>query len=465
MAPQKHRRSPLFIVLLTLLSLFVVVGVAASIFSFRPSAETSQTTSPANTEQQAHQTSETSAQAEQPLDANATPTSEAEASGAGVDAGAGDTSANGSATTDGSGSSTHSAANVNPVEINVFMVGDILIHSGVWASGDQGDGTFNFDHLFSHIAPDLAQADLKILDQETILGGTEMGLSGYPSFNSPQEVGVAEAAAGFNMILRASNHSMDMGNAGIRSELSFWRDNYPNIEVVGAVMPEETTAAEDGPHYYEKDGFKIAVLNYTYDLNGYEDPSDAVCEIDWDQIQKDVTIAENTADLTIVCPHWGEENSNIPTEDQRALAQAMAEWGADLILGNHPHVIQPVELITLGNGHQVPVYWSVGNFVSTMLDPGNMIGGMAKVRLVKDGQGARVTNYGFEPIVTHQGYGTDMTTYPLREYTDDLAWTTTYQMAAGSVMPEWVQQYCSEVLGEQYDPSSYQLSVSLDNAA
>ena len=352
---------------------------------------------------------------------------------------------------------------VEPVTVRAIMIGDILVHRGVWESGERGDGTRNYDHLFAHVRDQLAAADLKIVDQETVLGGDKFEISGYPMFNSPQEVGDAEVAAGFNCILRASNHSMDVWDDGLTSELTFWRTKHPEMLVVGAVMPGVETAAEAGPVYYEKDGFRIAILNYAEDLNGMPDYSDAVCEISEEQLRRDIAIAEENADLTIVCPHWGEEGSFTPNTFQRTYAQLMCDLGVDVVFGNHPHVMQPVQLLLSTDGsHSMPIFWSVGNFVSTMIDPENMVAGIGGVTMVKDRDGARVVSYDMTPIITHRGYGDEMTTYLLDDYNDYLASTNAWWGTEELPYPDWCNKLCSQILGEQYDMTTHRLRVELE---
>ena len=124
-------------------------------------------------------------------------------------------------------------------EVTILMIGDVLVHEGVWRSGEREDGTRDYEHLFAHVADLVAGADVAIVDQETILGGTGLGLSSYPTFNSPQEIGSAEAAAGFDVVLHANNHALDKGMEGIGAELAFWRSEHPEVAVTGMADSEE----------------------------------------------------------------------------------------------------------------------------------------------------------------------------------------------------------------------------------
>ena len=344
-----------------------------------------------------------------------------------------------------------------PVTIDICMVGDVLLHPSVYNSGLQADGTYNFSHLFANVSDEVSACDLALVDQETILGGTALGLSGYPVFNGPQEVGDAEVEAGFDVVLRATNHTMDKGYDGIHSELEFWRTAHPEVAVVGCTDPQVEEPDADRPIYvYEKDGFRVAVLNYTYGLNGYEDPKGAVAILDEASVREDCKLARESADIVVVCPHWGTENVTGPDEEQQRWAKIFLECGVDVVFGNHPHVMGPVEVMTGGDGHAMVCYWSVGNFISGMDAPQNMIGGMARVTLERDATGAcRVASYGMKPLVTHINPANE-TTYFLADYTDELAATSKFP----SVTPDWAQELCADVLGSAYNREKSELLVT-----
>lgn len=353
------------------------------------------------------------------------------------------------------GSSSHATAIVSDatapqdqeVTIRLAMVGDVLVHRPVWESGQQADGTYQYDHLFVQVAPDIQAADVALVNQETVLGGTELGLSSYPTFNSPQEVGDAEAAAGFDVICKATNHTVDKGTAGIGNELAFWRERHPGVAVVGAADSQETY---DTIYVYEKDGFKVAILNYAYGTNGIPLPADnpwAVHLLDENAIRADVARAQELADLVVVSPHWGTEYVAGPDAMQQQYADLFCELGVDVVIGTHPHCLGPVEVRTRADGHQTLIYYSLGNFVSAQNQQElTAVGGLAEVTLVKDAEGARVADYELWPTVTHMAAGTSYTTYKLADYTDELA----AQNRAG-ITRQGCEDLCASVLGSSYD--------------
>lgn len=355
-------------------------------------------------------------------------------------------------------------AQPSPVEIDLTMVGDVLMHKGVYQSGLQADGSYNFDHVWAHVRGSFQGQDLVVANQETPMGGADLGYSGYPSFNGPQEMGDAEAAAGVNVVLKATNHAMDRGYQGIAGELAFWRTSHPEVAVIGE---RDVLAADPGtlddPYLFEKDGFKVALVNYTFGTNGIPDPQGAVSHLDADRIAANVQRArEEGADLVVAFPHWGTEYVASPTDGQRSWADVFLQAGVDVVIGGHPHVLEPVEVLTREDGHSMVCYWSVGNFVCTQAEDPDLVGGMAQLRLVKDASGARVAQYALVPLVVHKGSGADMTTYLLRDYTADLAASN---RGNTSLTPDKAQGICQEVLGDAYDPAACELRVTLDEAA
>ncbi len=314
--------------------------------------------------------------------------------------------------------------NKNPAsEVTLLAVGDNLIHIEVVQSGRQEDGTLNYDHLYSNLKEEIAAADIAVVNQETILGGDDFAYSGYPNFNSPTEIGDALVNAGFDVVLQATNHTMDMGLKGIENTFTYWKTN-PEIHVLGI---NETEEASDKITVIEKNGIKLAMLNYTYSLNGYSLPKDMpylVNLISKKKMAKDIAKAEEIADFTIVFPHWGSEYVYKATPMQKDLTEFFYEHGVDLVIGAHPHVIEPVEWIETDTDHRMLVYYSLGNFISYQKEAPRMLGAMAKVTINKDENGTYISNAAITPIVTHYENGPadfHYGIYKLDEYTPALA--------------------------------------------
>ncbi len=305
--------------------------------------------------------------------------------------------------------------------ISIVAVGDNLLHMPVVNSGKKADGTYEYSHIFEKLQPLFKNADIAVIGQETVFGGEHLGYSGYPLFNSPSDMGKTLVNEGFDIVLHASNHVMDKWAEGIENTLKFW-EAYPQVTVLGINKSEEEKQKVD---IIEVKGAKLAVLNYTYGTNGLTLPSDKtylVNYIDKEKIKKDAEFGEANSDFTIAFMHWGTEYSMSPDESQKALCKDMCDWGVDLIIAAHPHVIEPVEWYRSENGNEMLVYYSLGNYVSRQLEAKNLLGGLAGVELKFNGERVYIHDYTFMPIVTHyntqfSGFGV----YPLKNYTDALA--------------------------------------------
>ena len=339
--------------------------------------------------------------------------------------------------------------NINET-ILLVAVGDNLLHMPVINSGRQADGSYDFSHIFEKLQPIFKDADLAVIGQETVFGGEHLGYSGYPLFNSPSDMGRTLVNEGFDIILHASNHVVDKWAEGIENTLKFW-DNYPQIAVLGINKNEEDKQKVD---IIGVKGAKLAVLNYTYGTNGLSVPQDKsylVNYIDEEKIKSDVTFAESNSDFTIAFMHWGTEYSFKPDDRQKTLSQKMCDWGVDLIIGSHPHVIEPVEWYTSENGNQMLVYYSLGNYVSRQLEAKNLLGGLANIELKYNGERVYIHDYSFMPIVTH--YNTQFSgfsVYPLKLYNNSLAEGHGVALRDGAVSVERFREIVGTVF-EGYD--------------
>lgn len=324
-------------------------------------------------------------------------------------------------------------------KIRLMMLGDNLMHMGVVRTGEQPDGSRNYDFLFEPIKEYLALADIKMINQETIFGGNNLGFSGFPYFNSPTEVGDAIVNAGFNVVLQASNHSADQGIKGINHCISYW-EQYPDVLMTGIYKNVDEENQDIG--LITIDGVTFAILNYTYSPNLAALPKEIQGHLgmlcNWDKstglinfttlhpdVLTDIATAEQMADVVIVCPHWGTEYTFVPSSYQQKFAKQMTEAGADLIIGTHPHVVQPVEWIESENGNQALCYYSLGNYVSTQQDEEPMLEAMAWVTFVVEEDSVEILEEetGAIPMVCQYTSGPvrHQNVYFLDEYTEELA--------------------------------------------
>lgn len=350
-------------------------------------------------------------------------------------------------------------------DINLMMVGDNLLHMGIVQTGKQEDGSYNYDILFEGIEPFLEAADIKMINQETIFGGNELGFSGYPYFNSPTEVGDAIAAAGFNVVLHSSNHAADKKIEGLLHCAQYWKQ-YEDIKVVG-IHAEETGSTIEILTIEDVD---FAILNYTYSPNmevlpdSIEGHLDMLCNYDEEtnridfttlhpKVLTDIKEAEKLADVVIVCPHWGTEYTTKASSYQQKFALQMTEAGADVIIGTHPHVVQPMEWIQAENGNWALCYYSLGNYVSTQKQPLCMLEAMAWMtfRVTEEGVTIDEETTGVIPLVNH--YSADPVrfekVYLLENYTEELAATHGIKIYGGvDLYFSDLQTWTEEVFGE-----------------
>ena len=332
--------------------------------------------------------------------------------------------------------------------ISLVAVGDNLLHIKVIKSGLQEDGTYEFSHIFENLQPQIKEADLAAINQETIFGGDDLGFTGYPLFNSPTGMGRTLVKEGFDVVLHATNHTLDKGVKGVEHAMEFWKE-FPKVSVIGI---NESVEAQNKVKIKKVKGAKIALLNYTYDTNGIPMPEGKeylVNLIDEEKIEKDALYAEEKADFTVCFMHWGEEYHVEASESQTELAKKMCEWGVDLIIGTHPHVLQPVEWITSEKGNTALCFYSLGNFVSSQRDAVNLLCGMADVKLHFDGKKVYISEHELVPLITHYDSGlNNFTVYRLADYTDELAGKHGVAAFDGKVSIKRWQDMFDEIVGK-----------------
>ena len=267
---------------------------------------------------------------------------------------------------------------VKEEKLSLVMVGDALLHSSLYNDAYQ-NGTYNFSPQLELIKPIVQNYDLAFYNQESILGGTSLGLSSYPTFNSPQEFGDAMVDAGFNLVSLANNHTMDKGVKAIESSCNYWKTK--DVLTAGSYCSGEDA---DNIQVKEKNGIKYALLAYTYGTNGISVPQDKPYLVNLysdEKAKADIEKVRDKVDLLIVSMHWGTEYRSEPTDEQKREAEYLSSLGVDIIIGTHPHVIEPIAYI----GNTLVIY-SLGNFISaqsTSNDYNTIVELMTSVDVVK----------------------------------------------------------------------------------
>ena len=311
--------------------------------------------------------------------------------------------------------------------ITLKAVGDNLYHWSISYLGDHGDGTYNYDWVYDNIRGEIENATFAIVNQEVPMGGAELGYQTYPNFNVVYEVADALVNAGFDCFTLATNHALDQERTGVDNELAYMKANHPQILLTGVYASQEE---RDTIPIFEYDGFRFAILNYTYSTNGHSSSDTYLVNmLDRDLMAKDIQAAREQADFVIVCPHWGTEGSMELDSTQIELTQFFAEQGVDLVIGNHPHVVQEWTCVTNSLGNPMYVYYSLGNFVSLQNYTERMLGGIADItlRLDPDDHTISYEDTALDFCVTYFTYDPDIpayhdvSIYPWENFTYDLA--------------------------------------------
>ena len=248
------------------------------------------------------------------------------------------------------------------------------------------------------------------------------------------------------ILLSAQNISKTYMERRVLDDVSFWKSQ-EGVLLTGLYASQKDY---DTIVVGEYSGIKVAFLNYTQNLNGFTLPSDSkymVKLLDMDLIREDIARAREQADIVIVFPHWGEEYQTTPSWYQKDLAQKMADAGADLIIGTHPHVIQPLEIITSEDGREVPCFYSLGNFVSNMPWNETYVEAMAKVRIKKEGGKVSIECVEAVPMVNFRSPNLDYYTVSmLEDYTTEIART----QRKWEITPTYVENFFDSVFTTRY---------------
>ena len=306
-------------------------------------------------------------------------------------------------------STTDSAENT----VHLLAVGDNLISDAIYnAAYDETSGSWDFSGLYEHIADRVRSYDLAAINEETILVHDPEKRSSFPRFGTPDVIGNDIRDAGFNIVTAATNHAWDKGSEGIDDTIRFWKQ-YPDVTLLGIHGSAE---GQDRITYTEKNGIRFALFNYTYGLSAGTLPDGDEFRIDLlqdkDRLISDLHEAEQSADLSIVFIHMGTEYRETPTDEQKALAEELTAAGADLIIGTHPHCVEPMAQVTAANGNTSVVYYSLGNLVSTQMKPNTILGGAADVTIVKKNGVTSVSEAKLLPTVCHLEAASSATATP-----------------------------------------------------
>ena len=340
--------------------------------------------------------------------------------------------------------------------LSFVAVGDNIIHSAIMedARKHAGDGQeYTFDYIYDNVRSRISAADIAFVNQETPLGGKALGYYGYPNFNGPQEAGDALVKAGFDVVCIATNHMADMRDKGMSGSIAYW-NSQPVTTVGGYVSKEDYETIR----IHEKNGVKIAFLAYTYGTNGMSVSASSglvIPYINEEDIRRQTAAARELADLVFVNMHWGDDSSFTVNAEQKKYAQILADCGVDVIIGEHPHVLQPMQWIEGKNGNQTLLTYSIGNFLSTMYNDYFMVGGMLSFDIVKNADGAHIENPLLVPTVTYYDVNrANLSIYFLDQFTPELA-ASHGTNAHGATSIEKLRKYVTNAIPKEFLPETY----------
>jgi poly-gamma-glutamate capsule biosynthesis protein CapA/YwtB (metallophosphatase superfamily) len=249
--------------------------------------------------------------------------------------------------------------------IRLAVVGDLMCHSPQFEAARVNSDSFNFSFSFKKIKKYISSADFAFGNLETVIAGSKIPLSGYPRFNTPVQYLSALRNAGFDLLITANNHALDQGEYGVRQTIKNIKKN--NLSYVGTFSSQKD---RDSIRIYNIKGIKVSILAYSYGTNGNLIPKDKsylINLINFNLIKKDIKKArEKKADVVIVYLHFGKQYSRLPIKSQETTVDSIISFGADIILGDHPHVLEPAYFYKTKNAKLDTgfVIYSLGNFIS-----------------------------------------------------------------------------------------------------
>ncbi|MBD5327845.1 MAG: CapA family protein [Bacteroides sp.] len=271
---------------------------------------------------------------------------------------------------------------------DLLFAGDAMMHEAQINASRTPSGTHDFAGCFEEIKPFVERAGYAVVNFEASLGGKPY--RGYPCFSAPDEYPRALTGAGFDFFLLANNHILDRRDKGLHRTIT----QLDSLGIPHAGIYHDSAARDSlVPAIVNVNDFRVGLLNYTYGTNGIAVQGNAVVDyIDTTKIEADIRASRRAgAELVAVCIHWGDEYHLLPNATQKALANKLVSYGADMIIGGHPHVVQPMEMRTGPDGRPVLLVYSLGNLISNMKTADTRGGAMVRVRLERDSVGrARV---------------------------------------------------------------------------
>ncbi|MDR2758648.1 MAG: CapA family protein [Spirochaetaceae bacterium] len=339
--------------------------------------------------------------------------------------------------------------------LTIIAAGDNLLHESIIQAAFR-DGTYNFEPIYAGIRGLIEPADIAFINQETPLAGERFGYSRGLTFNTPQVMGRTLADTGFDVVSHANNHAMDKGEAGLSATLDLW-DSLPAVQYLGIHRSREQR--DTRRVIIEKNNIKVGFLAYTYGTNGIPLPRDKPYLVSLAQnevIAREIKALRLLCDFLVISMHWGNEYDHGYNTAQQAQAQFLADQGADLIIGHHPHVLQTYQYLPRKDGKNTLCFYSLGNFLAAQDMPKTLLGGLAYIKIKKINSQISIERAAVIPTVTHFNAAyTGFRIYPLYDYTEALANTHGRKRPQYELSLSYFTALARRILGEgiiEYNP-------------
>ena len=364
----------------------------------------------------------------------------------------------------------------------VLAVGDNLVQPSLLASGQSETGAWNYDSVYANLKSDIQAADIAMVNQETPFTTDHSAVSGTAPYATPTEIGDALVNAGFNVVTSATALIDDNGSSMINETLNYWETSHPDVTLVGIHKSQTST---NTAKIVEINGIKIAFLDYTFPAygsqSGISDNSadttgssassgstatsssskgSMIDTFNTADVAAAIKQAKSSADCVIFSANWGKTEEPMPTEYEKEWANFLMEQGVDVVIGTNPNVLQPYGYLTDDSGHNMLIYYSLGNFVTGQETLKQLLGGMAAFTIQKTVEGdqtsIQIQDATLTPLVMHYSYDTlEYAPYKLDDYTDALASAHSVRQSIGDEFSlENLQTKYYEIMSMNVTPST-----------
>ncbi len=282
-----------------------------------------------------------------------------------------------------------------PTSIKLLATGDMIAHDSINMNAKKADGTYDYAALMGNMSEYFKKGDINFCNQATPAGGESFGISGYPVFNAPVAFARGIEAIGCNLINIGTNHTNDKGQGLVDATVAAWDDR----QILAVAGANRNKTEQDTPRIFTVKGMKFGFVAYTDYTNGPLPNTFGVNKYSDDLAKTQIESIRKQVDFVIVSMRWGTEYASTVNTRQDAVAQNLANYGADVVLGHGPHALQPVKRLKSADGREVVVWFSLGNFLNSQLNVDNLIGGFASMEI--DLTTKKVSSIGFLPVYQH----------------------------------------------------------------